>query len=137
MLKFFPFKRKPKLDVSRFDSLISRDMTIKGGTLTYSGVLRVEGSIEGSIEALNTSETKTIIVTSTGYVAAPSIIADFVVISGVVHGKVMAKVKLIVESTGRVMGDISYTEIEIQSGGVINGVVSKISVAAPAEAEPV
>ena len=52
-------------------------------------------------------------------------------VQGSFDGKLVARKRLIIRATGRVSGNISYGEIEIERGGKISGEINQNAESAP------
>lgn len=85
------------------------------GTLELEGEVHIEGQCEGTIRARAAL--------SVG--AQGSVIGELhggtVVVAGRVEGKVIAKETLRVLKSGNLRGEIYYGQLEVDSGGVIDG----------------
>ena len=99
------------------DTLIGQKSTIKGD-LTFSGLMHVDGSIEGSIVSL--TENDTLIISETGQVSG-TVKSGNMVINGTVEGDITATGKIEVASKARVNGNIYYVNIEMETGSQVNG----------------
>ena len=99
------------------DTLIGQKSTIKGD-LTFSGLMHVDGSIEGSIVSL--TENDTLIISETGQISG-TVKSGNMVINGTVEGDITATGKIEVASKARVNGNIYYVNIEMETGSQVNG----------------
>jgi cytoskeletal protein CcmA (bactofilin family) len=77
--------------------------------------------VEGVVEA-NLTDTGTVEVAESGHFKGSAEV-DVADISGVFEGNLTARENLFVRSTGRIVGNIKYTTIVVEPGGVIDGVV--------------
>lgn len=77
--------------------------------------------VEGEVEA-NLTDTGTIEVAEGGCFKGSAEV-DVADISGVFEGNLTARENLFVRSTGRIVGNVKYTTIVVEPGGVIDGVV--------------
>lgn len=93
-------------------SVIGGDVTITGN-ITASADLHIDGRVEGDI-ACNA------LVQGEGSEIHGSIKAENVRLSGTVNGSINAR-ELIIETSARVMGDVSYDSISIAQGGSVEG----------------
>ncbi len=89
------------------------------GTLQFSGRLEIDGTLAGSAMAVG-DEASEVFVGSKGRVQG-EITAATVVISGTVQGPVKATVRLDVLAGARLMGDVTYRDLQIQHGAVVEG----------------
>lgn len=97
-------------------SIIGPGMTIVGDCET-DGTVRVEGSVEGSIKA-----GKAVVVGKQGVVTG-NIITQDAVISGRVHGTLIAASRLELQATSHVEGEIHTRRMHLEEGAVLNGMV--------------
>jgi len=97
---------------------VGADIHLKG-EITACDRLIVEGKVEASMDS------KEIEISKSG-VFIGTVDIDTADVSGEFDGTMKARTKLVVRKTGRVSGDISYGEIEIEPGGEIGGTLSKI-----------
>lgn len=102
----------PSLD--KVDTIIGKGTEFKG-TLSSSGVIRVDGRFEGEI--LHRGD---LVVGETGFVTA-NIKARHVTIAGEVRGNVEAEGKLELITSGRLFGDIKVAALVIGDGAVFRG----------------
>ena len=89
------------------------------GKLNVPDIAVISGKIDGELSA------REVLVGVTGVVHG-KVTADILDIRGEVHQELISKKSLFVRSTGRVMGNISYLEIEIEKGGDIQGTLTRI-----------
>lgn len=101
------------------DLMIGEGISITG-SISSSGTLYVYGSINGEVVA------NKIHVGVTGVVNG-DVRAYDADISGDINNGIQVKGNLIIRATGKVLGAISYQSIEIESGGIVNGVLDQAS----------
>ncbi len=87
------------------------------GKITFDQVARVHGVIVGEVEGLPGS---TIILGETALVEG-NIRADTLIVDGYVKGNIQASKKVVVSSTGRVIGDIHSPALQVQFGAYFEG----------------
>lgn len=109
---------------SRTDTLIGADMRVNGN-ITFKGVLRIQGSVTGNVSTDGIS--KEAIVTDTSGKLSGSIEAPHVVVRGHVSGPVRSSQTIQVQPGASLIGDVHYREIEIQSGGVVEGMLTPVA----------
>lgn len=102
---------------ANFDTLIGSNTVVKGD-LTFSGIMHVDGKVEGSICAENENDVLTI--SETGYING-KVESGNLVINGTIEGDVTARGKIEVASQARISGNIYYVNIEMESGSQVNG----------------
>lgn len=103
-------------------SIISAGTTISGD-ITCSGVLKVEGQVDGSVR-----RARQIMLAKDGAIHGDAS-ADDIVLGGVVDGNVTATDRLELQSTAVVNGDISTKSIVVMEGARINGSVKMTELA--------
>ncbi len=108
------FRSERKAGSDRLETVIGRNASFNGH-FKCEGNLRVEGFCEGLIEA-----TGTIIVGEKARVMA-DITAQNVSVSGAVRGKITARGRLEILSTGRVWGNVDAASFLIDEGGYFHG----------------
>jgi len=111
-LKFLKNPIKP-IDTT----IISASVTFEGSIET-EGTLIVEGSLRGKIKC------RSLEIISEGNVEA-EIDSEDVSVAGKFEGKMLCNGRLTVLGTGKVIGDISYGTLSIQSGGLLDGTLSR------------
>jgi len=111
-----PFVRPEPPPPDATPSVIGVGMKIIGDVET-GGVLKVEGTIEGSIRGA-----RQVLLGRTGLIQG-DVNVDEAVLGGRVVGTVNAAERVEVQSTSRIEGDIHTRSIVVLEGGVINGSV--------------
>lgn len=94
------------------------------GTVRFSGRLEVDGVVTGAVIA-DPAEASELVIGAKGRVQG-QIDAATVVISGVVEGPIRAGLRLDILAGARVDGDISYRDLQIQHGAVVEGALRPI-----------
>lgn len=89
------------------------------GIFTVPDSVRISGTLEGELTA------REIFVGASG-VLKGKITADVIDVRGEIHQELTAKKSLMIRSTGKVLGQMSYVELEIEKGGDVEGTVNKI-----------
>lgn len=85
------------------------------GTLTFQGSVRIDGQVEGQIEAKDT-----VIIGESAAVVA-QIIAGTIIVKGNVTGDLTASKRVELRSPGRLLGNIVTPSLVIQDGVVFEG----------------
>jgi cytoskeletal protein CcmA (bactofilin family) len=91
-------------------SFIGRELRLSGKLTTRSDVI-VEGRIDGDCVCPR-------IVIKAGGNVTGDILAEEVVVQGTVEGRIQAKIVRL-ESTARVMGEVNYRDLHVQSGAFL------------------
>jgi len=108
---------------------IGEGVTIKG-EISVPDTLVVCGAVEGDVTVGN------LIVGETGAIKGRITVAENAEISGKVYEKLEVKCLLILRSTGRVDGNISYGLLQIEQGASIAGGLSSTDYRPAAEQKP-
>ena len=87
------------------------------GQITFDSISRIHGVLIGEVRAKDGS---TVILSETGVVEG-NIAADTLVIDGYVHGNVVAKTRIVVSRTGRVIGNIKTPSLSLEFGSYFEG----------------
>ena len=111
------FRRESKPQ-NRIDSLIGATTRIEGNVF-FSGGLRIDGAVRGSVAALP-DQPGTVVVSEHARIDG-EVHASHVVVNGTINGPVDARETLELQANSKVKGDIHYKSIEIQQGAVIEG----------------
>ncbi len=116
--------KKSTASVSGKTTLVSSDTVILGD-IRFSGVLDVEGLVQGNIVAQPGKDALVRVVDKgrvEGEIRAPS-----VVINGIVEGNVHATRHLELASKARVQGNVFYTLVEMAAGAEVNGALAHVA----------
>lgn len=97
------------------EMLIGSTTSIEGALIKSDGNIRIDGSVEGTIEAAGS-----VIIGKTGRVIA-GIRARQVFVAGALKGDVEAPAGLEITSTGKVFGNVTVGSLQIEQGGVFRG----------------
>jgi cytoskeletal protein CcmA (bactofilin family) len=114
--RFFERSARPHGEES-IDSVVSSGMVIRGD-IAFTGVLRVDGYIEGRLEAQ--SEQALLVVGETATLRGDVSAVD-AVICGLVEGNVVVQRFLELRPGARVIGDVTYCQIEMHVGASVDG----------------
>lgn len=110
--------RGAKYPQGRIDTVIGADVRV-AGRITFTGVLRLDGQAIGDI-ICEADANGTMVVGKAGNVAG-TISAPHIIVGGRVAGPVHSSALLEIHPGASVVGDVSYKEIEIHAGGLIDG----------------
>lgn len=103
---------------SRIDCLIGAGTKIEGD-ITFSGGLRVDGCVRGSVVAEN-GKSSTLVLSEQAQIEG-AIRVSHIVINGTVTGPIHAAEYLELRAKANVTGDVYYKVLEIQLGAVVQG----------------
>jgi cytoskeletal protein CcmA (bactofilin family) len=111
-------KSKDHTPMKRIDSLIGTGTTLTGD-IVFTGGLRIDGAVIGSVHASN-GEASTLVISEHARVAG-EIRVSHLVINGEVEGPVHATGYLELQPKARVKGDIYYLRLEMHVGATVEG----------------
>jgi cytoskeletal protein CcmA (bactofilin family) len=112
------FGKKPHKPQNRIDTLIGAGTHIEGN-LTFSGGLRIDGTVTGNVSAQG--EDPGTLVLSEEATITGEIRVSHVVITGAVNGPVYAKEYVELQPKARVTGDVFYKTVEMHLGAIVEG----------------
>ncbi len=101
-------------DATDVVSIIGPGMTVTGDCAT-DGTLRVEGTVEGGVQAAKA------VVVGRGGVVRGNIDTQDAVIAGRVAGSITAASRVELQAGCRVEGDIHSRRVKLEEGGVVDG----------------
>jgi len=111
----FTSKKEPAVvGDGRVDTIIGRDAQLKG-TVVSSGIIRVDGKIDGEIVHKGD-----VAIGESGEITA-SIKAHNVTVAGIVNGNIESTGKLELLPTARVSGDLNVATLVIGEGAIFKG----------------
>lgn len=110
------FRRDRQLSLgdTKVDTYIGKGAKVQG-TVNISGTVRIDGFLDGVVEA-----EKDVIVGQGGLVTA-SITAANVIVAGELRGDIQASGRLEIASTGKVLGDVSIAAFAVEEGAAFLG----------------
>ena len=89
------------------------------GSISAPNQAIISGTVEGDLIA------KDVLIGASGVVTGTTE-ADFIDVKGELNQSITSKNVLIVRNTGKVTGDVTYGEIEIERGGKIKGGMKQV-----------
>ena len=110
-------------------SIIASDLTVIGD-LETSGVVKIEGRVQGSVKA----DTQVLI--STDALVEGDIHTKEAIIGGEVSGAIRAGERVEIQATALINGDITSRRIVILEGGRVNGEIKMDENATTKETKP-
>jgi cytoskeletal protein CcmA (bactofilin family) len=99
-------------------TLISASVRLEG-SIEAEGTLIVEGSVRGTIKCISLE------ILEKGRVEA-KVEGENVTVAGEFEGEMTCSRKLSILRTGKVLGELSYGALSIESGGLLDGTLSKV-----------
>jgi cytoskeletal protein CcmA (bactofilin family) len=103
---------------NRIDSLIGAGTSVEGN-VSFSGGLRVDGHIKGSV--LSGGDTTSTLVLSEHAKIEGEVRVSHAVINGTVVGPIYGEEYVELQSKANVTGDVHYKTLEIQLGAIVQG----------------
>jgi cytoskeletal protein CcmA (bactofilin family) len=112
------FGAKGSKPQNRIDCLIGSGTRVEGNVI-FSGGLRIDGHVRGSIIA-EEGKPGTLVLSERSHIEG-EIRAPHVVINGAVHGPVYSSEYVELQAKANVTGDVYYNTLEMQVGAVVQG----------------
>jgi len=112
------FRKQPSKPQNRIDSLIGAGTRIEGN-IKFSGGLRVDGEVVGSVTAVS-DQPSTLVVSEQARIEG-EISVSHLVVNGEISGPVHVAEFLELQSRSRVKGDVHYNSLEMHLGAVVEG----------------
>lgn len=112
-------KKNASVTQAKIDSLIGAGTSIEGA-ISFSGGLRIDGAVRGSIEAVSAAASSVLVISDQASVEGGVSVAHLV-LNGTIIGPVCATGSLEMQPRARIVGDVTYAAIEMHHGAVIEG----------------
>lgn len=112
-------KKKDSKPQGRIDSLIGAGTRVEG-SIHFTGGLRVDGEVKGSIHAVDGASSSTLVLSEHARIEGAVSVAHLVM-NGTVVGPVAVTESLEMQPKARIVGDVEYAAIEMHQGAVIEG----------------
>jgi cytoskeletal protein CcmA (bactofilin family) len=112
-------KKSDNKPQGRIDSLIGAGTRIEG-SIYFTGGLRIDGEVVGSVEAVEGASASTLVLSEHARVEGAVRVAHLVT-NGTVVGPASVSESLEMQSRARIVGDVDYALIEMHQGAVIEG----------------
>ena len=100
-------------NAEKLESFVGSNARIKG-EMTVEGTLRLDGAIEGALNA-------DCVILSEKAIVKGDIAAQKIVIAGTVEGNLRARELVEIQSKGKVLGGVFTQKLSVIEGGEING----------------
>lgn len=104
--------------VDTIDTLIGKRTSFRGD-IEFSGGLRVDGQISGSITARDDT-TSTLVLSDSSEVEG-NVSVPHVIVNGTVNGNITSAGRVELQAKAKINGDVHYKEVEMALGATING----------------
>lgn len=112
-------KKNDSKPQGRIDSLIGAGTRIEG-CVRFTGGLRIDGEVVGSVEATEGATASTLVLSEQARVEGAVRVAHLVT-NGTIVGPVSVAESLEMQSKSRIVGDVDYAMVEMHQGAVIEG----------------
>ncbi|MBL8448421.1 MAG: polymer-forming cytoskeletal protein [Dechloromonas sp.] len=112
-------KRPDAKPQNRIDSLIGAGTRVEGD-IKFSGGLRIDGEVKGSVVAGEGASASTLVLSEQARIEGAVDVAHLV-INGTVVGPVTVTESLEMQPRARIVGDVEYSLIEMHQGAIIEG----------------
>lgn len=122
------FGRKNKI-LGEIDTLIGAN-TVITGDIQFSGGLRVDGRVCGSITVTGNKKNAVLILSSQGSIEG-KVRVPHIVIDGTVDGPIHADENLELQSGAKITGDIHYKTIKMHQGATVEGKMVRLESSQP------
>lgn len=103
----------------RIDSLIGAGTSIDG-SVRFSGGLRIDGEVKGSVMAAEAASASTLVVSDQARIEGEVSVAHLV-LNGTIVGPVKVAGSLEMQPKAKIVGDVTYAAIEMHQGAIIEG----------------
>lgn len=103
-------------------SLIGAGTTVRGD-MTFTGGLRIDGTVLGSVRCADADKGGMLVISETGAVEG-EVRAGHMVVAGRITGPVTASELLELQPKARVHGDVCYRALEMHHGAIVEGSLS-------------
>ncbi|RPI12717.1 MAG: polymer-forming cytoskeletal protein [Lysobacterales bacterium] len=120
----FRKRHQPVIEVSKLSSLIAPGVEIAGDVIVTDG-LRVDGRIEGNVRAKPGSQ-GLLVLSERGSIRGTVHVHDAVV-NGTIDGDVEVEHYLELQANARVTGNITYRQLRLDCGAVVQGRLERLS----------
>lgn len=111
-------KKAGEKPCNTIDTLIGVKTELKGD-IVFSGGLRIDGKVKGSISAKG--DASSTLVLSEHAVVTGNVTVPHIVVNGVIKGHVRSSERVELQAKADITGDLTYKTLEIALGASING----------------
>jgi cytoskeletal protein CcmA (bactofilin family) len=116
---------KQKASQHEIASLVGATTTISGN-IEFSGGLRVDGTVKGSVRCVDGEKGGLLVVSESGRIEG-EVRAGHLVVAGRISGPVTAAQLIELQPKARVQGDVRYRALEMHHGAVVEGMMIHLS----------
>lgn len=113
-MMFFRDDNKIRINQTSISTFVGADTKVEGTLITHSSV-RIDGTVVGGVVADGT-----VVLSQSGQIQG-NVIAENIIVAGIIDGNLNIKDKTNIEPTGEVYGDINTARILIDEQSVFQG----------------
>ncbi len=106
-------------------SLIGATTTVTGN-IEFSGGLRIDGTVKGSVHCVDGEKGGMLVVSENGRIEG-EVRAGHLVVAGRIEGPVCAANLIELQPKARITGDVRYRALEMHHGAVVEGMMIHLS----------
>lgn len=106
------------------DTLIGVNTDMKGD-ITFSGGLRIDGKVKGSVTAR--ADDNSTLVLSENAVVTGDVSVPHMIVNGKIKGNVRSTERLELQAKAEITGDVTYKVLEIAAGAQVNGNLTRVN----------
>jgi len=106
-------------------SLIGATTTVTGN-IEFSGGLRIDGTVKGSVHCVDGEKGGMLVVSENGRIEG-EVRAGHLVVAGRIDGPVCAANLIELQPKARISGDVRYRALEMHHGAVVEGMMIHLS----------
>jgi len=119
------FSSKRSVSQHEIGSLVGATTTVTG-SIEFSGGLRIDGTVRGSVRCVDGEKGGMLVVSESGRIEG-EVRAAHIVVAGRIDGPVSAAQLIELHTKARVVGDVRYRALEMHHGAVVEGMMIHLS----------
>jgi len=100
--------------------------TLVIGNIEFSGGLRIDGTVKGSVHCVDGEKGGMLVVSENGRIEG-EVRAGHLVVSGSIEGPVCAANLIELQPKARITGDVRYRALEMHHGAIVEGMMIHLS----------
>lgn len=116
-------KAAPRVSVDKFSSLISDNLSLSGD-LQFEGGLKISGTVCGNVS--HKAGSPSLLALSAGGCIEGNVSSHDALIDGSIVGDLVVEHLLELHSNARVRGNISYRQLSMENGALVEGTLTRL-----------
>ena len=100
--------------------------TLVTGNIEFSGGLRIDGTVKGSVHCVDGEKGGMLVVSENGRIEG-EVRAGHLVVAGCIEGPVCAANLIELQPKARITGDVRYRALEMHHGAIVEGMMIHLS----------